>query len=210
MSPLSDRECVQFLQWALPRLDLHWPGFRKVRGIVCKRVERRRRALSLTSLTAYRERLICDADEWQTLRALCSIPISRFCRDQEVFTQLEQIVLPALAASALARRARALECWSVGCASGEEPYSISILWRLRLAAQYPDLGLQMLATDTDQVLLKRATLGCYSRSSLREMPEAWRELAFEEQNGSYCLREPFRVGVLCMPGRPGRCTPAAL
>jgi chemotaxis methyl-accepting protein methylase len=32
---MNDRDCVDFLQWALPRMDLHWPGFRKVRGIVC-------------------------------------------------------------------------------------------------------------------------------------------------------------------------------
>jgi chemotaxis protein methyltransferase CheR len=28
---MSDQECVEFLQWALPQLGLRWPGFRKVR-----------------------------------------------------------------------------------------------------------------------------------------------------------------------------------
>jgi len=33
---MNDNDCVEFLQWALPRLHLRWPGFRKVRAQVCK------------------------------------------------------------------------------------------------------------------------------------------------------------------------------
>ena len=50
---MNNPDCAGFLQWALPRLGLHWPGFRKVRNIVCKRLERRRRALGLASPDAY-------------------------------------------------------------------------------------------------------------------------------------------------------------
>ncbi|MCH8155613.1 MAG: hypothetical protein IH786_10185 [Proteobacteria bacterium] len=41
---MPDRDCVGFLQWCLPRLGLRWPGYRKVRRTVCKRVGRRRLA----------------------------------------------------------------------------------------------------------------------------------------------------------------------
>jgi chemotaxis protein methyltransferase CheR len=188
-------DCVDFLQWALPRLGLHWPGFRKVRGIVCKRVERRRRVLGLASLEAYRAHLEQHDAEWEALRALCSIPISRFCRDRSVFAPLEAAVLPALAAAAGARPERTLNCWSAGCASGEEPYSVSLLWGLQLAHRYPGVALRVLATDVDDELLERAALGCYGWSSLKEVPEPWRERAFEQREGVYCVREPFRAAV---------------
>lgn len=36
--PMIDESCICFLQWALPRLYMHWPGFKKVRGQMCKRL----------------------------------------------------------------------------------------------------------------------------------------------------------------------------
>lgn len=193
--PADNRDCAGFLQWALPRLGLHWPGFRKVRRIVCKRIERRRRALGLAELAAYREYLDRHSGEWEALRALCSIPISRFGRDQSVFALLEHAVLPALAAGAGTRPERVLSCWSAGCASGEEPYSLSILWGLDLAQRYPGLAMRVLATDCDDRLLERAAAGCYRWSSLKEAPQAWRERAFEQRGGAYCVREAFRAAV---------------
>jgi chemotaxis protein methyltransferase CheR len=192
---VKDSDCVGFLQWALPRLGLRWPGFRKVRGIVCKRVERRRRALGLGSLDAYRVYLEEHGDEWEALRALCSIPISRFGRDRSVFSLLEDVVLPVLADQAAARPERTLTCWSAGCASGEEPYSVSILWGLELAQRYAGVELRVLATNVDAELLERAAVGCYGWSSLKEVPPAWREQAFERSGGAYCVREPFRAAV---------------
>jgi hypothetical protein len=38
---MKDTVCVAFLQWALPRMGLEWAGFRKVRKLVCKRIDRR-------------------------------------------------------------------------------------------------------------------------------------------------------------------------
>jgi len=39
---MKDVDCIAFLQWALPRLGLNWPGIRKVRRQVCKRIAARR------------------------------------------------------------------------------------------------------------------------------------------------------------------------
>jgi chemotaxis protein methyltransferase CheR len=188
-------ECAGFLQWALPRLGLRWAGFRKVRRIVCKRLERRRRALGLPTFDAYRDWLAGHGQEWEALRSLCSIPISRFWRDRCVFDVLAQSVLPALAAAAAARPDRTLSCWSAGCASGEEPYSLAILWRLRLARTWPQVALRVWATDVDDHLLERAARACYGWSSLKELPSAWRGPAFEQRGDSWCLREPFREPV---------------
>ena len=61
---MRNEECTAFLQWCLPRLDLRWAGFRKVRGTVCKRVARRIRALGLADVNAYRAYLEGHAEEW--------------------------------------------------------------------------------------------------------------------------------------------------
>ena len=100
---MNDLDCVQFLQWALPKMRMRWPGFRKVRRQVCKRVDRRLRRLGLVGVAAYRAYLDDHPDEWSELDQLCRIPISRFYRDRGVFDLLRDDVLPSLAADTRAR-----------------------------------------------------------------------------------------------------------
>ncbi|HVJ94837.1 MAG TPA: CheR family methyltransferase [Labilithrix sp.] len=64
--------------------------------------------------------------------------------------------------------------WSAGCASGEEPYTLAILWHLELADRYCDLELEVIATDFDAAVLERAARGSYEPSSLAELPETWK------------------------------------
>jgi len=192
---MKDADCIALLQWALPRMQLSWPGFRKVRRSVCKRIDRRCRELGLRDIAGYRDHLETEPSEWDVLRACCAIPISRFYRDRAVFESLERGVLPALASNAMERGDTRLECWSAGCASGEEAYTLSILWRLRLAERYPQLDLRVLATDIDPTLLKRATTACYRASTLKELPPAWRDEAFDKSDNQFSLRAPFRAAV---------------
>jgi chemotaxis protein methyltransferase CheR len=192
---VKDADCVALLQWSLPRLGLSWPGYRKVRRQVCKRISRRIRELGLADTAAYRSHLESHAGEWQALAALCTIPISRFYRDREVFDALGGRVLPALAAAARERGARRLECWSAGCASGEEPYTLAIQWRMALAARFPEIDLHVLGTDIDARLLERARAACYRPGSLAALPAAWCDQAFERRGSLLCLREAFRAGV---------------
>lgn len=192
---MKDADCITFLQWALPRLGLHWPGFRKVRRQVCKRIERRARQLGFVDAAEYRRYLEAHAAEWDTLAALCTVSISRFFRDRSVFDCLGANVLPVLANAAIERRAAYLECWSVGCASGEETYSLAILWQIMLQARFPGVDLRVLGTDIDARLIERAQTGCYPASSLNELTAAWREQAFEWCTGQYCLRAEYRRGV---------------
>ena len=190
---LSDPECVALLQWACPRLGLRWDGFRTVRGQVCKRIARRMRALALSDVTAYRVQLEGSSDEWAELEAMCRVTISRFYRDRAVWQALLETLLPGRAAAAVAE-GRALRCWSAGCASGEEPYSLAlVLEKLRVNA--PRLRYEILATDADTRVLERARAGCYPRGTLRELPRAWLAGAFREGQGGWCVEPALRAHV---------------
>jgi chemotaxis protein methyltransferase CheR len=191
----TDAECVAFLQWALPRLGLRWSGYRKVHAQVCKRVARRCRQLGLADIASYRDYLAQHAGEWPVLDGLCAITISRFYRDRAVFDSLAQNVLPALARSAQRREAATLAAWSIGCASGEEPYSIALAWHFVSGAAVPGMRLKILATDVDATVLERARAGCYSAGSLKGLPAAWRTQAFEARDAEFCLRDDFREGI---------------
>lgn len=189
---MNNRACAEFLQWALPRLERRWPGYRKVRTLVCKRVGRRMHALGLADLGAYRGWLESHPAEWPELDVLLGIPISRFYRDRGVFEAIQRDVLPALARAAREASRTALDCWSAGCASGEEPYTLAMLWRLRVQAAFPGLALRIVATDVDAALLERARIGCYEASSLKGLPPDLRAAAFEARGRLWCVRPEDR------------------
>jgi chemotaxis protein methyltransferase CheR len=186
-----DRACITFLQWALPRMRMRWPGFRKVRGQVCKRISRRIADLGLSDPAAYRTYLESNEDEWRTLDSLCRITISRFYRDRGVFDNLSDIVLPRLA-----KRARAdVWCWSAGCASGEEAYTVRILWELRVAPFAQGKKLHMIGTDSDPVVLERARAAAYPASALEDLPPDLAEKAFERMGKTFALRPRFKEDI---------------
>jgi len=192
---MQDRECVAFLQWTLPRLQRPWSGFRKVRNQVCRRIERRRRALALPDVAAYRSYLETHPDEWQALDDLCTITISCFYRDTAMWEALTAEVLPELARRAVARGAHSLHAASLGCASGEEPYTLTLAWQFAVAPQFPGLDLEVTATDVVEAVLERARVACYPATSLKLLPPAWHEHGFERVGVRICLRARFRAGV---------------
>lgn len=191
---MGDADCVAFLQEALPRLGLRWQGFRKVHGQVCKRLRRRMKELGVEGFAAYRQRLDTDAAEWTVLDGLTHITISRFFRDKSIFEALEHQVLPDIAARA-GREQRQARFWSAGCASGEEPYTLKILWDLAVASAVPGARCTVVGTDVDATVLGRARKGCYSGGSLRELPSSLRRQGFERSDNLYCVRQRYREGV---------------
>lgn len=181
--------CIQFLQWSLPKLQMRWQGFRKVRSQVCKRISARIRALELPDFEAYRSYLERHSNEWPILDSFCRITISHFYRDREIFRFLESEVLPELCEAALAQRKNELRCWSIGCASGEEPYSLALLWDYAISRQFPSLKIKILATDADRTIIERAEQGCYDQSSLKDLPKDWIARAFVERERQFCIRQ---------------------
>lgn len=190
---MGEGECTEFLEWALPRMGMRPEGFRKPRGQVCQRIRDRLFELELSGgFDRYREYLEDHPDEWEELAFRCRVTISRFCRERSVWRDLA----PRLGTLSRTRSGESLAAWSVGCASGEEPWTLRLFWDLEIAPTPPEgAPLQILATDFDPHLLERARRACYPESSLEEVPERWRQEAFDRRGEEHCLRRPFRHGI---------------
>jgi len=192
---MKDRACIEFLQWALPKLQFLWPGFRRVRHQVCKRLDRRMKELNLASPAAYQEYLEVHSEEWQVLDSLCRITISRFYRDRGVFDSIGEMILPAIAQMVADSGGDAIRCWCAGCASGEEPYTLMMIWELRVKQNFPKIDLQITATDADPVAFERSKRRCYSQSSVKELPADWVMAAFEKRDKQFCLLPRFAENI---------------
>jgi chemotaxis protein methyltransferase CheR len=150
--------------------------------------------LQLDDIKQYRNLLSGSTAEaeWARLDKLCHISISRFYRDKGIFQCLEHQLLPRLQEQVVACNRGRLHIWSIGCASGEEPYTLALMSKLTQALS--QCQVDIVATDTDPNLLARANQACYPASSLRELPSTWR-IAFERRKDEFCLQMKYREAV---------------
>ena len=179
-------EFDQFLKETSSLFGLHWRRFQ--RREIRRRIEHHLAELSLGSFEEYNQRIKEDPQERGHLFRILTVTISRFYRDQEVFNTIETSVFPAL----LKQNTRELKMWSIGCASGEEPYSLCLLWKARFEKDWPQVHFSVLATDIDEGLLKRAKEGRYKKSSLREVPQDILGEYFRTEGDAFLLDK--RVG----------------
>ena len=168
-----------FLAEALPPLGLAPAAL--IRRNIRRRVMRRMESQGVHDFSSYLQFLRRNPSEWDVLRPLFTVTISRFFRNRRVFETLASQVLSPLAA-----KGNPVCAWSAGCASGEEAFTLRILWE-ELPGRKPDLSI--LATDIDEECLTRAGEGLYPESSLREVPGEISDRYFRGEGGRYRLRE---------------------
>jgi chemotaxis methyl-accepting protein methylase len=180
----------EFLKEAAPLFGLQWRRFRR-KGIK-RKVERRIGEIGASNFQNYLQRVRTDLEEQKHLSRTLTVTISRFFRDQKVFQTVGDIVLPGLLKE---KEREDLRIWSIGCASGEEPFSLLLFWKWKFEKDWPKIRLSILATDIDQSLFERAKEGRYKKSSMREVFQEVLELFFRIQNDSYVLDRAIRESV---------------
>jgi chemotaxis methyl-accepting protein methylase len=123
-----------------------------------------------------------------------TVSISRFFRDQRLWEVLQEEILPGL----IERHREKIRVWSAGCASGEEVYSIRILWDNlgESMAHMPEL--EITATDMNPMYLERARAGIYASSSLKEVPEKFKSVYFQKTADSkrYSVDSELKRGII--------------
>ncbi len=149
------------------------------------------RSVSRTLNSTFK-RSTATLEEEDRLSQILTVTISRFFRDREIFKILETTLLPNLLK---ARDKKELKIWSIGCASGEEPYSVSLLWKEAFEKDHPEIRLFIAATDINGSFLERAKDGRYKESSLKEVPEGVRRKFFKPEEGIYVLDRKIRESV---------------
>ncbi len=180
----------EFLKEVASSVGLQWRPFKR-RGIE-RRVKNRIVQIGLSHFEEYLLKIKNDPEEQNHLSKILIVTISRFFRDQEVFHAVGSSIIPILLEE---KNKKDFKIWSIGCASGEEPYSLSILWKEKFEKIWPHIHLSILATDIDERLFKRAEKGRYKKSSLKEVPQDILKDYFKMDNGFYILDQVVRESI---------------
>lgn len=159
---------------------------------VKRRIAGRVRALGFSTAAPYVSALRRSEAEIDTLLAALTIHVSQFFRNPSTFAMLERRILPELVERAGSGGRRRIRLWSVGCASGEEPYSLALLADDLDAA---GVDVQILATDVSAPILGRAREALFDPQRLLEVPATVRERYFEPEGKNFRLRADIRAMV---------------
>jgi len=163
---MQDANLLSLVQKIARERDFGFDAYKE--SCLRRRIAVRMRARGVTSYADYGRLLERDASEYERLLDTLTINVSKFYRNRETWDLLAGRVLPMLWAD---RRGR-LRCWSAGCASGQESYTLAVL--LSELERETDADMRAAwridATDFDRRSLDRAAQGVYPAEAFEEMP----------------------------------------
>jgi two-component system CheB/CheR fusion protein len=150
------------------------------RSTLSRRIRKRMTDVGVGSYLDYQDVLETSADEFDALFNTILINVTSFFRDQQAWTFLQDEVVPELLA--MLTPEQEIRVWSAGCSSGEEPYSLAIMFAEALGLEECLSRVKIYATDVDEEALREARSGLYPLKTLELLSADLREKYFE-QNG---------------------------
>ncbi len=164
------------------------------RPTVLRRLERRLQVTATPSLPAYRDHLLEHPEETPALLQDMLISVTNFFRDREAFEALERDVLPNLHPAA--KGDMGLRAWVVGCASGEEAYSLAMLLQEDRDRRSDAAPFQVFASDIDARALATARAGLYPGSIAADVSPARLRQFFVAEGDHFRVKKTLRERVL--------------
>jgi two-component system CheB/CheR fusion protein len=155
-----------------------------------RRLERRIKALQIQSIEHYIDVLERQPDEVDRLFNDLLIGVTQFFRDPEAFNALATEVMPKLFEGKGADGQ--VRVGVVGCASGEEAYSIAILLREHASILDNPPKLQIFATDIDERGLEIARKGLYPESIAEHVSSGRLERFFSREGNGFQIKRKVR------------------
>ncbi len=166
------------------------------RGTLLRRVHRRLQVLQIDSIGAYVLRLRGDRQEVQDLFQDLLIGVTEFFRDAPEFDVLEAEIPRLFEGKG---RDDQLRVWVLGCATGEEAYSIAILLREHLATLAEPPQVQIFATDLDARALGLARAARYAATIADRVRPDRLERWFVREGDTYCVSKELREMCIFSP-----------
>jgi chemotaxis protein methyltransferase CheR len=123
-----------------------------------------------------------DSPLWDALIEELTIGETYFFRDENQIRALRSQVLPRIIESH--RNDRRIRIWSAGCASGEEPYTLSILLA-ELLGNTGHWNISILGTDINKKVIRKAKAARYRPWSFRQTPSLMKSRYFRELGEDY-------------------------
>ena len=164
---------------------------------IIRRMERRMQIYQVEELIDYLELLRKNPEEAQTLSDDFLINVTSFFRDKQVFEYLGENIIPKI----LKKRKpdEQVRVWSVGCSTGEEAYSLAIMFMEAVKEMDTPPSVQIFASDLHEVSLKKAREGFFPGDIKADVSSDRLTRFFTREDGGYRIRKELREMVIFTP-----------
>ena len=161
---------------------------------VLRRIERRQQVRHTPELYQYLDLLENDRTEIITLRREMLISVTSFFRDPETFSVLAEKVISPMVAEKQANDT--IRVWTAGVATGEEAYTLGMLFIEAFERERRWPNLKIFATDVDQQCVETAGIGQYPESAAAELSPERLERFFVRKGDSFLIKNDLRQCVV--------------
>jgi two-component system CheB/CheR fusion protein len=159
-----------------------------------RRIQKRLQTVGVSSYDDYLDYLEVHPEEFAGLFNTVLINVTSFFRDTATWDYVRDVVVPEL----LTRRDgnQRLRIWSAGCTSGEEAYTLAMIFAEALGAEEFKERVKIYATDIDEEALAKARQALYSDREVAEIPSDMLAKYFEASEGRFVFRKDLRRHVI--------------
>jgi two-component system CheB/CheR fusion protein len=160
-------------------------------GTLERRIRKRMSEVGIGTYGEYLKKVRDEAHEIPALLNTILINVTQFFRDPQAWEFLRTQVLPKMVKNL--RPGDSFRCWSAGCATGEEAFSLAILLTEQLGPAIADYDIKIYGTDLDEEALNMARRGEYPLERLRRVRSEWRDKYFQGSTKLRINREQRRL-----------------
>jgi len=192
-TPPSNGELEALLEYLHERRNFDFRGYK--RASLSRRIFKRMQAIGVDDYQRYIEVLEANPGEFAELFNTILINVTSLMRDPEAWAALGASVIPAIVDAKDSDHP--IRVWSAGTASGEEAYSLAVLFADALGEDRFRRSVKIYATDADSDALADARHGRYSEADLvRAFGEERTSRFFEVENGYGTFRGDLRRALI--------------
>jgi two-component system, chemotaxis family, CheB/CheR fusion protein len=162
VGPPANGELEALLEYLNERRNFDFRGYK--RASLARRIFKRMQMINVDDYQRYVEILEANPGEFAELFNTILINVTSLMRDKDAWEALAARVIPAIVNSKAPEEA--VRIWSAGCASGEEAYSLAVLFADALGEERFRRLVKIYATDADTDALTTARHGRYRGTDL--------------------------------------------
>jgi two-component system, chemotaxis family, CheB/CheR fusion protein len=164
------------------------------RTSLMRRIRHRMNQVGIEGYGEYIDHLQVNTEEFVTLFNTILINVTSFFRDPEAWELIRKEVVPGL----LAERGPdyPIRIWSAGCASGQEAYSLVMVFADAIGPERFRQRIKIYATDVDDEALTQARHAIYAEADVAGVSEELLDRYFEQQGNRYVFRKDLRRSVI--------------
>ncbi len=188
----DDGDLEELLEFIRDSRGFDFTGYK--RSTLDRRIRKRMEQVGATSYPDYRDLLESNAEEFGHLFNTILINVTSFFRDTDTWSYLQREIMPELLAET--DPDREIRIWSAGCASGEEAYSLAMVFAEALGIEECARRVKIYGTDVDEEALRDARAGLYTAKALEPVPDELRAKYFDQNGSHFAFRPDLRRRVI--------------